>query len=162
MRIESELTHKDYQRIMFSLAGRKPITIILLVLGFSLTAASVLFFLGFNIPFQDPPYLQLFLGLFIIFLYPLFFFLSVRKTYKTHLRLQERIVYEFNQDKIIVTGETFKSEMDWSKIYRIVEFKNWILIYQNKLIANIVKKESFGPDIQHFRDLAKRNNIKLT
>lgn len=160
MRIESKLTIKDYQRIMFNLNGRKPIVIILFILGFALIVTSVLYFIGFKIPFSEPPYFQLFLGLFIVILYPLFFILSVRKTFMTHLRLHERIIYEFNPDKIIITGETFKSEMNWSKIYRIQELRNWILIYQNRLIANIIKKDTSGIDIKYFRELVSMNKVK--
>lgn len=160
MRIESKLTIKDYQRIMFNLNGRKPMVIILFLIGFALIVTSLLYFIGFKIPFSEPPYFQLFLGLFIIILYPLFFILSVRKTFMTHLRLHERIIYEFNPDKITITGETFKSEMNWSKIYRIQELRNWILIYQNRLIANIIKKDTSGIDIKYFRELVRMNNVK--
>lgn len=160
MRIESRLTINDYQRIMFNLNGRKPMVIILFLLGFGLIVSSVLFFLGFNIPFDEPPYFQLFLGLFIIILYPLFFILSIRKTFKSHLRLHEKIIYEFDPEKISITGETFKSEMNWSKIYRIQELRNWILIYQNRLIANIIKKDASGIDIRYFRELVRMNHVK--
>lgn len=50
--------------------------------------------------------------------------------------------------------------MDWTKIYKILELKNWILIYQNRQIANLIPKEYFGDNLHEFKELVKRKGIK--
>jgi hypothetical protein len=60
-----------------------------------------------------------------------------------------------------ITGETFSSEMDWSKIYKVLELKNWILIYQSKLIANAIPKESFDDNLESFKEIVRNKNIKV-
>jgi hypothetical protein len=60
----------------------------------------------------------------------------------------------------ICTGETFKSEMSWTKLYRVQELRNWILIYQSKTAANIIPKESFGEILSEFKRLVVESNVK--
>ena len=60
----------------------------------------------------------------------------------------------------MVRGETFTSEMDWSKIHKILELKDWVLIYQSNSTANIIKKEYFGEKIEEFRALVRNKGIK--
>lgn len=67
--------------------------------------------------------------------------------------------YEFTSEKIKITGETFNSELDWGKTYEIKELKDWILIYQNRQVANVLPKESFGENIKDFRILVKSKNL---
>ena len=160
MIIESKIGSSSYMKLMFTLIYRKPATIFLLVLGLVSIIISIIYFLGFNIQFDKPPFLELFFGLFILFGFPIIIFLSTKRNFKTNLRFQERITYEFTEDKIKMSGESFNSEMDWSKIYKIQELKNWVLIYQNRAAANIIPIESFNDKIDDFREMVKKKKIK--
>lgn len=160
MIIESKIDSANYMKLMFTLIYRKPATFFLLLLGLIAIIISVPFFLGFNVQFEKPPYLELFFGIFILFVFPIIIYLSTKRNYKTNLRFQERITYEFTEDKIKMSGESFNSEMDWLKIYKIQELKNWVLIYQNRAAANIIPKESFDDKIDDFREMVKKKNIK--
>ena len=160
MIIETKLDFKSYLKLMYSLTYRKPIMIFITIVGLIMFLSSIFYFLDFNVPVDSPPYFQIVFGFFIIAFLPFSIYWSGKKNFSSHSRLQERIIYEFTDEKIKITGETFSSELDWTKTYKITELKDWILIYQNRQIANILMKESFAEKISDFRILVKSKNVK--
>ena len=145
---------------MFALTYRKPTMIFLAIVGLIMFIGSILYFLGFNVPFDSPPYFQIIFGFCLIAILPYSIYSTSKKNFSTHSRLQEKIIYVFTDEKIKQIGESFNSEMDWSKIYKIIELKGWILIYQNRQTANLIPKEFFGDNISEFRELVKKKGIK--
>jgi hypothetical protein len=160
MTIETKLDFKRYLKLMYTLTYLKPMMIFLTIVGLIMFIGSLFYFVGFNIPFDTPPFFQIVFGFFIIALLPFSIYRGAKKNFSSHGRLQEKIIYEFTDEKIKVIGETFNSEMDWLKTHKIVELTDWILIYQNRQIANILPKESFGDDLNEFKNMVKSKNIK--
>lgn len=134
--------------------------IVITIFSFIMFLLAILYFLGVDFLFAEKPFFPLFFGFVIIVVIPLSIYFNARKNFSTHGLIKEKIIYEFTDDKICHTGETFHYEMDWTKIYKIVEMKNWILIFQNRQIANTIPKESFGENLMEFRNLVKSKNIK--
>jgi len=159
MKIETRLDFGKYLKLMYWLTYKKPWTIIITIVGLTMLVLSILYFLGYLIAFENPPYTQLIIGLIVIFI-PLAIYRSAKKSFSSNGRLQENMIYEFTDDKIIITGETFKTEMNWTKLFKIQELKDWILIYNNKFNANIIPKDSFGENLIEFKKIVFRNNIK--
>lgn len=159
MRLETQLDFKRYLKLMYWLTYKKPWTIIITIIGLTMLTLSILYFLGYPLALEKPPYVQLMIGL-IVILIPISIYSSAKKSFSSKGRLQEKLIYEFTVDKIIITGETFKTEMDWTKTYKIQELKDWILIYNNKFNANIIPKESFGEELLEFKEIVFKNNIK--
>ncbi len=160
MIIETKLQFKDYLKLMYILTYRKPVMILLTILGSLMFVGAIFYFLGFQVPVDEPPYFQIVFGFFIIAVLPFSVYRSSKKNFISHGRLQEKITYEFTEEKMKQTGESFNSEMDWSKIFKVQELRNWILIYQSKQLANILPKSSFGDNLNEFKNLVKSKNIK--
>lgn len=156
MTIETKLDFKEYRKLMFILAYRKPTTVLMLALGTLMIIASTLYFLGVAIPFfTEPPYFSLAFGLLVVILLPLSIASSARKRFSSGSALHETIVYEFTDDNMLIKGESFGSELSWSKVLKVVELKDWILIYQNRAVANAIPKSSFSSEqLVEFRQLA--------
>ncbi|MBC7556806.1 MAG: YcxB family protein [Chryseobacterium sp.] len=107
------------------------------------------------------PYFNLLLAFAILIILPIFNYFGFRKSFSSNKRLQENIIYEIDEDKIKMIGESFDSEIDWSGIYKIVEYKNWFLLFQNSNIANFLPKKFLtGNQIREFRSLILKNNVK--
>lgn len=160
MKIETQLDFKSYLKLMYTLTYRKPIMIVITVFSFVLLLLAILYFLGLNFLFDETPFFPLFLGFFIIVVLPTSIYFNARKNFTTHGLIKEKIIYEFTDEKITQNGETFHSEMEWTKIYKVVEMKNWILIYHNRQIANTIPKESFGENLMEFKNLVRSKKIK--
>ncbi|PXY02765.1 hypothetical protein DF185_01340 [Marinifilum breve] len=154
MIIETKIEFKKYVKLMYQLTYKKPSIIFISIVGIFLLVLSIQYFIGINTTTDQPPYVQLFIGLIVLFI-PYSVYRSSKRSFKTNSRLQETITYEFTQDKIRIKGESFDSVMDWTKLHKIVEMKDWILLYQNKLTFNLIPKISFGKKIEEFRSLAK-------
>lgn len=162
MIIETEIDSRMYMNFMFTMSYRKPATLIPTIIGALLILTSVLYFAGFKIIYNEPPHLQLVLGFFIVGILPFSIYRSAKKNYPFLGRLQEKIIFEFTEEKIIETGETFGEEMDWSEINKVQELNAWMLIYQNTGSAIILPKASFGNNLNAFRDLIRSKDIEAT
>ena len=173
MIIETQFNVKKYIQLMFIMAYKRPTMIFLTIvglfdfiistmyfLGFNITLGELPLFLGFNIVFAEKPYFPLMLSIGILLVLPSLIYYSCIKNYSTNGLLSEKINYEFTNDKIYVTGETFKNEKDWSKIYKIMEINSCILIYQSKHLFTIIPNEFFGDQLNEFRNIVRNKNIK--
>lgn len=159
--VESKLTFNDYLKLMYVLTYRKSLIVIITTVGVLSLIMSLLYFGGVKMPYDGPPYSQLVFGILIVFLFPASVYVSAKKMFASSARLQEHITYEFTEDLIRVTGESFKSEMNWEKIYKIVELKSWFLIYQNKSVANLISKTTLGDQQGAFKKLIQSKlNVK--
>ena len=161
MRVEVKIEFKKYLYLMYLLAYKRPIMIFSLVIGLLMIVFSILYFLGFGEIIENPPYYQLIFGLFFIGYLPFSIWYSAKRNFLTQGILQEKLIYDFTTDKIKITGETFNTELDWAKVYKVVELKNWIQIYQSRLIFNLISKESLDVKLKDFRELMKEKNIKM-
>jgi len=56
------------------------------------------------------------------------------------------MTYEFFDQKMKITGESFNSELDLTKSYKIQEIRNWFLIYQSRQVANFIPKGNLSSD----------------
>jgi len=160
MKIETRLDFKSYIKLMFSLTYKKPIMIFIIIYLLVVLVMAIFIFSDLKFLFGETYDIPLFLAFYIIIALPILIYFNARKNFSTNGLIKEKIIYEFTDDKICHTGETFYSEKDWTKVYKIVEMKHWILIYQSRQIANLIPKESFGDNLMEFRNLVRSKKIK--
>ncbi len=143
MTINTKITEQDYTRLMFTITYRKPIMIFLSIIGLLNLTLGALVAAGVNIPTGDMgAYPTLIFGLIITLVLPFSVYSSSKKAFAGHLRLHEQIAYTFNNEKIITAGESFNSELDWSKVFKIEELKQFFIIYQTPQAVNLIPKAS--------------------
>jgi len=157
MTITTKITFNNYVKLMLILSFRNVRLILFSIIGINMLLLPLFYLTGLN---DKTPYLTMILGLFVLIIPSVMVYISSKKNYASNTRMQEKIIYEFTDEYIEITGETFKTVMDWSKIYKILELRGWILIYQNIEVATIIPKASFGENITAFRKLVKSKNIK--
>jgi hypothetical protein len=142
--VKTKLTLKDYRALLFSLTYRKPMVIFLSLIGILMFVTSILYFLGIFKSFSSPPYFQFVLGLFVIFILPLSIHFQAKRNLISNKRLSEVITYEFTDDQVGMIGESFTSSYNWEKINKLQVTKKWVLIFQSKAIANVIKRDCFN------------------
>jgi hypothetical protein len=76
--------------------------------------------------------------------------------------LQEHITYEIIDEKMILTGETFHSELALKTTHKILETSKFFLIYASKQVANIIPKKDMDANevIQLRNILSKLDSVK--
>lgn len=159
MIIETKLSQKNYRKLVLTLYYRNPMYIMFTIIGIIILIFSILEFIFMEETFSNP-YQQLLTGLFLVLVMPLLTIYKANKNYNSNLRLNEPILYEFNNSTIKLTGESFNSEMTWEKVYKVKELKEWILIYQNKQVANLIKKSDFDTRFDRFKSIVLQTNVK--
>ena len=144
MKLKAKVTIRQYLKILFSLAYSKPVMIFLVCLAFLIVLWIALYQSDIlNLP--EPVIYQYITLLLIAVIQPTVIFTTIVRNYYSSNHLRETLDIELTQDKIKIRGESFYMEILWSKIYKVVEKKNWFLIYQNNLSAILIPKKELSP-----------------
>jgi hypothetical protein len=115
----------------------------------------ILLFIAFTYKnLEDFPWFILFVSLFVTVGQPVQLYFTAKRNYNSNWRISETIVYEFDNESIQLTGESFNSKLSWNKIFKVTENNDWILIWQNRQVANVVPKRDFkNEDLRIFKDI---------
>jgi hypothetical protein len=86
---------------------------------------------------------------------------SLAKAYKNNPRVNENIEYQFDDAVIIIKGETFKTELNWDKLYKLTKTKKWLLIWHNNQIANAIPINKVPVEaLSDLKRIADLHNVK--
>ncbi len=162
MTIETKINLEDYRKLIFTLTYRKPWTIFVTLLGLLTLTRACLSYFGVIIQ-NENMVLQFIFGILLTFLTPFKVYSTAKRNFTSNQRLQEAIEYELSKEKLKIKGESFNSELEWSKTNRIEELNNWFLIYQSKITANIIPKQNLSEtEIEEMRKIfLEQKNLKL-
>lgn len=156
--IKTNISEQQYINLMYTLSYKRPTFILLTCAGIFMLILSLLYFMGINKTIDSPPYQAMIFSFCFLVVIPLAVLWFSKQNYRTNKIANETISYIFNSEKIFFEGESFKSEISWSSIHDVKEVKNWILIFQNKTVANIISKDSFTKEqLERYKFLV--NNI---
>jgi hypothetical protein len=152
--VTTKLSIEDYIKVNYHLFYRRwPAKLILglgifMLLMFSLSLFSNEFSLSSLIALIFP--LLMIAGL------PINIYFAAKKSYNKNARISEPIRYEFDKEYIEVIGESFNSKQTWDKIYSVTETKDWVLIWQNQQVANVIPKRDFkNYEFKAFAEIVK-------
>ncbi len=103
--------------------------------------------------------LGLLLGLpiFLFLVVPMLTYLRTKKYFEKNPSLSELTTFYFEPKRIEVVTLESHTTLTWRRIYKIREFKHYILIYQNRHIVYVVPKKSFDSleDMQKVKDMIR-------
>ncbi len=153
MIIKTKIRFKEYVKLLYSLAYERTM-LRLLVLVALLLLLWILFynFDVFNLP---KPIIYQYITLSLIAIaQPAIIFITIWRNYYSSNQLRETLEIELANEMIKINGESYYMEIEWEKLFKIVEKPNWFLMYQNNLSAIIIpKKDMDEKDIVNFRRL---------
>lgn len=136
--LTTKLSIEDYIKVNYHLLNRRWPIKVLTGMGIFLILLSLI-----NLLSGDNSWFLLILGLFFAMGLRVSVYFNAKSSYKSDGRISETITYEFDKENIQVIGESFNSKLTWDKIYSVTENKEWVLIWQNRQIANAVPKRDF-------------------
>jgi hypothetical protein len=145
--IQHQLTLKEYRQLNFKMLYSKVWFIILTVFAVLFLLWSViLYFMQSYAIFNNSLY-SIGVGLTAAAIYlPIATLIRGRLLFKGNLRLSEPINYDLSEEGVAVTGESFNGIYTWEKVPKIKIINGWLLIYQNRTAANLIKTESADND----------------
>ncbi len=155
MTIKTKISFKEYQKLLFGLTYRKPIIILLLIVDFAMMVWICGYY--FNLfPLPKPTIYQFITFILISIVQPLIIFDTIWQNYKSSNHLGEPLEIELTKNEMRIQGKSFLTEIKCNKLYKIVEHKNWFLIYLNTLSAIVIPKKVFhGEEREEFKKIVK-------
>lgn len=94
--------------------------------------------------FSDEDIFSILKPILFLILFSFFFVFYIYKISKKQItenpRLKENIIYILNEEYFQEKGETFEVKHFWNNIYKVIEKKEFFLIYTHKNKANYIKK----------------------
>jgi hypothetical protein len=88
-------------------------------------------------------------------------FIGAKISYRSNSRIKEIIEYIFGNDYLEVKGESFSSKLTWEKIYKVTKTKHWLLIWQNRQIANVIPlRDIWKGDITTLKEILNNHGVK--
>lgn len=153
MTINTQVSFKQYVKLLFGLTYRRPVLKLLLGVAALLILWILFYYLGiFNLP-RPIFYQYITLGL-IVLVQPIVIFTTIYTVYHSSNQICEPLEMELLADEIKIHGNSFYMEVKWQKMFKIIEKRNWFLIYQNSLSAIIISKKDMKPtEVIKFRKI---------
>lgn len=155
MVLKTKVPFREFVRLVFGLVYQRFILKLLVAVALAIVLWIVFYYMGmFHLP-KPIIYQYLTLAL-IVVAQPIVIYTTTHSIYYSSNHLRETVETEITKRRITIDGESFYMELNWDKIFRVVETKNWFLIYQNKLSAVIIPKKRFHKtDILELRQILK-------
>jgi len=145
--VTTKLTVDDYIKVNYHMVYRKWAIKGMVGFGIFFVLLSL-----FTLVSGDFSWFLLIFGLFLTVGLRTQVYFAAKRTYKTDGRISENLEYLFDNKEITITGESFNSRLTWDKIYSVTENKDWVLIWINRQIANVVPKRDFkNGELQAFK-----------
>jgi hypothetical protein len=159
MVIQSKLTKKGFINANFVIFYSNFFARVFIVIGL-LDIVFVLLGLILDINIGDRT-TMLFWGFGLLFFFPSLLYITASRNFSRQNRLSENIEYQFEQDYLIIKGESFQTQMTWEKIYKVVLKKNWLLIYTNKQLATpIARTDVWAGEVEDLKRILNSHRVK--
>ncbi|HYM93796.1 MAG TPA: hypothetical protein VET23_06635 [Chitinophagaceae bacterium] len=126
MTVVVKVSFKEYVKLLYSLTYKKPMMKLIL----SVALALLIWITGYYLhllPVPKATFFQYSTLVLITIVQPLVIFSTIRKNYKSGSLLQEEVKMEFDANQIKLRGDSFYTELTWSKMYKVQELKSWFL-----------------------------------
>lgn len=159
MQIKTKLSETDLINVNFVLLTRKfSSKLYLLIFIFIFIFSAVMPIVNGN-PFYIVSFV-LPLLIFAVFI-SLTTFIGAKITYRSNSRIKEAIEYVFGNEYLEVKGESFSSKLTWEKIHKVTKTKNWLLIWQNRQVANVIPlRNIWEGDITTLKEILDNHGVK--
>ncbi|MCI4670615.1 MAG: YcxB family protein [Bacteroidia bacterium] len=153
IRVEIQMNARDYAQLMLKNYIRRPFFLIFTIIGIIFLSFSAIMSLVYSMAFDL--FFTIFWGC-MVFLMPLFIYFFSIRSFKSNLRLQEKMVYTLNPEGMQIKGESFETRFSWDKVHKVTEVGQHFLIYENRMVAFLLPYSSFDEEkIVRFRVLLR-------
>jgi hypothetical protein len=162
MTFKTQITFKEYLKLLLSLTYRKPIMILILFVDLIMAIWILSYYM--DLFFLPKPTIYQFITLILIsIVQPLVIINTIRQNYYSSNHLREQLEIKITETEIKIQGQSFFTEIKMDKLFKIVEYKNWFLFYQNNLSAIVIPKNDFqNGQLEEFtRIVSKISNVPV-
>lgn len=140
---EFRLTSNEFTSGVMRMNMRKPVFIILMVVGLFMLLSYLLSLIRGE---GEIDHFSLLVGLIFTVLIPLSTIRSIKRNYKRLPKLKELMKYVVTERQLCIEAETYNCTLQLDQIHKVMETKKMLLIYENKLQAYLIPKRALVAD----------------
>jgi hypothetical protein len=155
--VTTKLTFEEFRKANFYFLYRKWAAKFSLVMGTFILIGTLVFYFMNPSFYTQFPVIPVLLGLMMAVFPPYSIFRTAKKNYNSNGRISETISYEFDDDVIQISGESFHSKLTWDKIYELTVTRSWVLVWQSGQVANVIPTKDITPNqIQQLKKIVEK------
>ncbi|TSJ48031.1 YcxB family protein [Fluviicola chungangensis] len=157
MQIKTTLTQSQFAKLtgILLLKRLQVLFLILAVLGLIIGALIAIFFFH-----NKDAYMLVFVAVVFLGLFAFSIFNNAKRHYQNNPRIRQETTYDFSDKGVLIAKEGFSSTIKWNEIIRIRKKAGLILIWQNKLVANVISAKDVTPQqLDEIKSLIRKKNV---
>ncbi|MDF3025951.1 MAG: hypothetical protein K0S23_258 [Fluviicola sp.] len=157
MQIKTTLTQSEFAKLtgILLLKRLQVLFLLLAILGLIIGALIAMFVFK-----NESAYMLVFVAIVFLVLFAFSIFNNAKRHYQSNPRIRQETTYEFSDKGVSISKEGYLSTVKWSEIIRIRKRAGLILIWQNKLVANVISVKDVSPEQLHgMKAFIQKKNI---
>jgi len=143
MQIKTTLSQSQFAKLTGILLLKRLQVLFILLAVIGLIIGALIASLVFH---NESAYMLIFVGVVFLGLFAFSIFNNAKRHYQSNPRIRQETTYEFSDKGVSISREGFASTVRWSEIIRIRKRAGLVLIWQNKLLANVISAKDISPE----------------
>ncbi|WP_294674542.1 YcxB family protein [uncultured Fluviicola sp.] len=157
MQIKTTLTQNQFAKLTGILLLKRLQVLFLILAVIALIIGALIAIIFFR---NKDAYILVFVAVVFLGLFAFSIFNNAKRHYQNNPRIRQETTYEFSDKGVSISKEGYASTIKWNEIIRIRKKAGLILIWQNKLIANVIAvKDVSTEQLNEMKSLIARKNI---
>lgn len=157
MQIKTTLTQNQFAKLTGILLLKRLQVLFLLIAVVGLVIGALIAMLVFK---NESAYMLVFVSIVFLALFAFSIFNNAKRHYQNNPRIRQETTYDFSDRGVSISKEGFSSTVKWSEIIRIRKQSGLILIWQNKLVANVIALKDVTPEqLAALKTLLQKRNV---
>ena len=158
MQIKTTLTQSEFAKLTGILLLKRLQVLFLLLAVIGLIIGALIAILFFH---NKDAYMLVFVAIVFLGLFAFSIFNNAKRHYQNNPRIRQETTYDFSDKGIAISKEGYSSTIKWNEIIRIRKRAGLILIWQNKLVANVISIKDVNPEqLEGIRSFVQKKNIQ--
>lgn len=157
MQIKTTLTQNQFAKLTGILLLKRLQVLFLLLAVIALIIGALIAMVFFH---NKDAYMLVFVAVVFLGLFAFSIFNNAKRHYQNNPRIRQETIYEFSDKGVSISKEGYASTIKWNEIIRIRKKAGLILIWQNKLVANVIAAKDVSTEqLSEMKSLTARKNI---
>ncbi len=167
MKFSANIEFRTFLKLTYTLAYRKVLNVLLVAIGvllllLALVYAFTYFFTEYSHPGMPTDIMTLLaVGISSLLLTPLSEFWRIKRMFSSNSLIRDRIFYHISHESVNISGESFDSVLKWSSLWKVLETRQWFLLYQSRDIFTPIPKDAMtNEQVDEIRTIIQRADVK--
>lgn len=158
MQIKTTLTQSQFAKLTGILLLKRLQVLFLLLAILGLVIGALIAMIVFK---NKDAYMLVFVAIVFLALFAFSIFNNAKRHYQNNPRIRQETTYDFSDKGISISKEGYASTIKWNEIIRISKKAGLILIWQNKLVANVISaKDVSAEQLQEIKAFIQKRSIR--